>query len=87
MKRRTRHEPTAQEVHAFCLPDVPFASLSGMAIGKAAPETAAESQAVILRIKREAGTRLVSREFRKQQEEAALSPTQIEEIGKDLLGL
>lgn len=86
-QRRDRTPPTAQAVHAAYLPDVPFESLCGMALGKDAPSTPAEHARVITRIKREADLRLQSQATRQDQKLGAMSEGERQAYAADLLGL
>jgi hypothetical protein len=86
-RRNRRTPPTAQEVHATYLPDVPFEALCGMALGKSAPDTPADHARVIARIKREADLRVQTRAHRHEREFQALSPDAQQDFVRDLLGL
>ncbi|KQR25523.1 hypothetical protein ASF71_19165 [Deinococcus sp. Leaf326] len=73
--RRRKHEAArAVDYHRAYLPEVPYDLLSGMAIGKEAPETPEEHRQVSQRIQREAETRLSSQSFRQAQAEREMTP-------------
>jgi hypothetical protein len=82
-----RPPATAQDVWQAYLPDVPFESLSRMALGKDAPDTPAEHFLVSERIKREADLRLNSRLDRRMQAFQAMGEREQEAVMVDLLGL
>lgn len=88
MKRARRKKHAAVQATAYhraYLPEVPHELLSGMAIGKDAPETPAEHRQVGRRIQREAETRLSSQSFRQAQAERAMTPEALQAQGEDWL--
>lgn len=88
MRRARRKKPEtvlATAYHRAYLPEVPYELLSGMAIGKDAPETPAEHRQVSQRIQREAETRLSSQSFRQVQAEREMTPEALQAQAEDWL--